>query len=212
MVKGFFVAALAGHGVVDVRQRHHLRGNGDLLALQPVGVAAPVPALVVPAADLVADLDQRLLLLEGQVFQNMRTDGGVRFHNVKFFFGQASGLVEDLLRDVDLADIMQRGRRADHGDIRRRQLVFVGFFHQMVQNQLGGGVDMQNVRAAFAVAEFNDVAQDIDHQVVAFLVFVHLPCHQPHQLLLLGVKHQRVGDAAAHDGHIERAADKIRCA
>ena len=46
MVKGFFVAALAGQGVVDVGQRYGLGTDGDVVALQPVGVAAAVVALV----------------------------------------------------------------------------------------------------------------------------------------------------------------------
>lgn len=50
MAKGFFVAALARQGVVDVGHCHDLRGNGDILTLQAVRVAAAVPALVMPAA------------------------------------------------------------------------------------------------------------------------------------------------------------------
>ena len=67
MVKGFFVAALAGQGVVDVGQRYGLGTDGDVVALQPVGLAAAVVALVVPAADLARGLDQRRVLLERQL-------------------------------------------------------------------------------------------------------------------------------------------------
>ena len=52
VVKGFFVAPLAGQRVVDICQCHHLRGDGDPFSPQPVRVAVSVPPLMVPAADL----------------------------------------------------------------------------------------------------------------------------------------------------------------
>ena len=50
--KRLLVAALARQRVVSVGERDDLRGDGDILALEAVGVALAVPALVVPAADL----------------------------------------------------------------------------------------------------------------------------------------------------------------
>ena len=68
---------------------------------------------------------------------------------------------------------------------------------------------MQHVQAAFTITELNDMAENGDHQRVAFFVFVNLVSHQLHQALLLAVQHQGVDDAAAHDRHIERTADVV---
>ena len=209
MAKGFFVAALARQGVVDVGHCHDLRGNGNILTLQAVRVAAAVPALVMPAADGVGCLDQRRLLLEGELVENFRTGGGVGLHRVKLFLRQFAGLVQNRLRDVDLADVVQRRRRADQRNIGGVQIVFVGFPDQRAQQDAGRRLDVQHVQAALAVAELDDMAENVDHRRVAFLFFVDLLGHQPHQVLLLGVEHQGVDDAAVHNGHIKRAADVV---
>ena len=108
VVKGLFIAALAGQCVVNVGQRHGLGTNGDVVALQPVGVAAAVVPLMVPAADLACDLDQRCVLLERQIMQDFVADGGVRFHDLELFPRELAGLVQNRLGNIDLADVMQR--------------------------------------------------------------------------------------------------------
>ena len=46
------------------------------------------------------------------MFDHLRADQGVRFHDLEFFLGQLAGLVQDLLIDTDLADVVQgRGQR-----------------------------------------------------------------------------------------------------
>ena len=59
--EGFFVAAFTGQRVVHIRQRDQLCADGNFIPFQPIRVAAPIPALVVPAGDLVGRLQQRLL-------------------------------------------------------------------------------------------------------------------------------------------------------
>ena len=212
MAVGFFVAALTRQRVIDIGHRHDLRGNGDLLPLQPVRVAAPVIPLMVPAADGVGRFDKIALLLEGQLVQNLRTDCGVGLHRVKFFLRQLAGLVQDGLGNIDLTDVMQRGRCADQRYIGGGQFVAVGLLDQRVQQDFGCSLDVQHMQAALAVAEFHDMAQDVDHRGVAFFFFVDLLGHQPDQPLLLGIKHQGVDNAAADHGGIKRAADIVACA
>ena len=212
MAVGLFVAALTRQRVIDIGHRHDLRGNGDLLPLQPVRVAAPVISLMVPAADGVGRLDQIALLLEGQLVENLRTDRGVGLHRVKFFLRQLAGLVQDGFGNVDLADVVQCGRRADQRYIGGSQLVAVGLLHQRVQQDVGQRLDMQHMQAALAVAEFHDMAQDVDHRGVAFFFFVDLLGHQPDQPLLLGINYQGVDNAAADHGGVKRAADVVACA
>ena len=209
VVEGLLVAALARQRVVDVGHCDDLRGDGDVLALQPVGVAAAVPPLVMPTADGVGCPDKLGFLLERQLVQYVRTDGGVGLHDLEFILRQPTGLIQDGFGNVDLADVVQRRRRADKGNVRRAEVVLVGFLHQRVQQNVGGRLDVQHMHATLAVAELDDMAQNVDHRRVAFLFLVNLLRHKADEVLLLGVEHQRIDDAAAHDGHIERAADVV---
>ena len=53
-----FVAALTGQGVVHIGQGDDLRADGDVIALEAVRVAPAIPALMVPAGDVVGGLQQ----------------------------------------------------------------------------------------------------------------------------------------------------------
>ena len=69
---GFFVAAVTGQCIVHIGQRNQLCADGDLIALQPIRVAAAIPAFVVPAGDLVGGLQQWLL---AKIFQTVQHFG-----------------------------------------------------------------------------------------------------------------------------------------
>lgn len=86
MRKGLFVAAVT-------RERDDLRRNGDLVALESVGIAAAIPALVVPAADLVRRAHERVVVRDGHVLQKLVARGGVGLHDREFFARELAGLV-----------------------------------------------------------------------------------------------------------------------
>ena len=203
------VAAHACQRVVHIGNRNDLRRNRDRLAGQTVRIAAAVIALVVPARDLIRGLEQRLLIRERQAVQDIRADRRVRLHDLEFFLCQLAGLVDDLIRNADLADIVQRGRIGDQLNILLRQRIAVGLLHQTVQQNLGDDADVQHMRAALAVAELDNMAEYIDHQVADLFFFVNLLGGKPHQPLLLGGQYQRVDHAAADDHAVERAADIV---
>ena len=125
------------------------------------------------------------------------------------FFGQAARLIQDLIRDHDLADIVQGRRRADEGDIALVQLVTVGLAGQLMQQKIGQGADMQHMLPALAVAKFYYMAQDADHQHAVVLFFVDLIGHKAGEPLLFGVEHEHVLHPAHHHDPLERAADII---
>ena len=212
VVVSVLIAALAGQGVVHVRQRHHLRRNGDFVPFQPVRVAIAVPALMVPATDGVRHLQQRLIPGNGlsQILQHLCARHGMVLDNGKLFGGQASGLVQDLLRDDDLTDIVQRRGGADAGDIAFVQLITIGLLHQPVQKQVGQGADVQNMQPALAVAELHHMAQDADHQHAVVFFFVHLIGDKAGEPLLLGVQHEDILHPAQHHDPLEGTADIIR--
>ena len=98
---------LADQAVVGIGQCDHLRRDGDAIALQAVGEAAAVPALMMPAADLERELHQRLVLILGQIFQHLRTQNRVGVEDGGLFRRQVVG-VEDAVVDT----LMIKCRRA----------------------------------------------------------------------------------------------------
>ena len=123
----FFIAAVAGQRVVDVSQSHDLSGDRDIVPYQSVGIASPIIALVVPAADLIGGFDEQFTLIGGEVFQHFPAHHGVGLHDLKLLCGQAAGLIEDLLVHSDLTDIMESRGHADEVDIRLRKRIAVSF-------------------------------------------------------------------------------------
>ena len=58
---GILVRTLAGQRIVDVGERDDAGGHGDVLALEPEGVARAVPPLVVAEADLTGGDAERVV-------------------------------------------------------------------------------------------------------------------------------------------------------
>ncbi len=205
----FFINAFAGQRVVYIRQSNNLGGNRDFIPFEAVRITAPVVAFVVPAANLISRFNERLILVHRQPFQHIRADTGMALHDGEFLIGQLARLVEDGLVNRNLADIVQRGRRRDHGNITPGQRIAVGPLHQVGQQQLGKRVHMAHVLAALTVAEFNNMAEDINHQVALLLVFVNLVGHHADQLLLLGIQQDSIDHAPMDDQRVKGAADEI---
>ena len=159
MGEGFFIAAFAGQRIVYIGQRNQLCADGNFIVLQPIRVAAPIPAFVVPAGDLVGGLQKRLL---GKVFglvQHLCAQHTVGLDDLKFFRGQPAGFVEDLFVDADLADVVQGGGQRDVVLLLGGDGVLAADLQQAVEQQLGDDTDVPHMGAAFAVAEFYDMTQ-----------------------------------------------------
>ena len=97
------VRARRGHRVEGVAAADDARLDRDLLALQPVGVARAVPALVRGAHDA-ADLVEE----PADALQHPLALDRVRLHHLALVGAQRAGLVDDLLRHRDLADVVQQ--------------------------------------------------------------------------------------------------------
>ena len=63
--------------------------------------------------------------------------------------------------------------------------------------------------AALAVAEFHNMAEDVDHKGALPLPLVDLVGHHAHQLFLLGVQQGGVDHPPVDDQGVERPGDKI---
>ena len=195
MGDGRLIAAHAGQGIIYVGQGGDLGGDGDLLALQAVGVAPSVIPLVVPAADLIGGVDEGVVRVKGQLLQHLRTDERVGLDDLKLLRGQPPGLVQNVAVDGDFTDVVEGGGGGVHGDVALAQGIGIGHFHQVVEQQLGDDLDVVDVHPAFAVSELHDVAQDVDHHPAVLFVFIHLLLHQAHQPPLALEQPQDVDDA-----------------
>ena len=96
------VGAAADDGVEGVGERDDAGAERDALALQAVGIAGAVPALVV-----VAD-DGREVARHAQRVADALADLGVLAHDPELVLGQRPGLVQDVLGDADLADVVEQ--------------------------------------------------------------------------------------------------------
>ena len=160
MGKRLLVAALARQRVVSVGKRDDLRGEGDILALEAVGVALAVPALVVPAADLKGVFDDRFILIDRQVGDDLRAQPRVLLDDVELTRRERGGLGQDALGDEELADIVQARGDADGLDILRPDGAAVRPFQQAVQQQSRDAADICHVRASLAAACLHRVAEN----------------------------------------------------
>ena len=113
MRESLFIAPFAGQRVIHIRHGDQLCADGDIVALQPVRVSPAVPALVVPAGDLVGGLQQRLVCKAFSLLQHLCAQHTVGLDHRKFFCGQLAGLVQDGFVNADLADIVQCRRQRD---------------------------------------------------------------------------------------------------
>ena len=209
MAEGRLVYPLGGERVIYIGHGHNLGRNGYLIPRQPVRVAPPVPALVVPAANLIGKAYQRLILIGGQVFQHLRAHHGMGFHNGKLLGGEFARLIQNFLRDGDLADIVEGGGGADDGDVRLADVVAVGLAQQGVEQGLGQDMYVAHMHTALAVAELHAVAEYVDHQAAALLLFVDLLGHHGGQPLLLGVEQNGVHHPAVDNERVKGTADEV---
>ena len=85
----------------------------DVLARERVEVAVPVPALVV-VADAGADRVEVRQVAEDRV-----AEGHVLLDDVELLVGQLARLAQDLVRDADLADVVQQPREPQRAELVR---------------------------------------------------------------------------------------------
>ena len=204
------VAALAGEGVIDIRDGDDLCRYGNFVALESVGVAASVVAFVVPATDFVGVFHQRFVLAERHGIEHLRAVEGVPLDDVKFFGREFARLVQDGVGNGYFADVVHGRCRADDADVVPVYRVFVAAAQEFPQEHFCDGIDMQNVQAAFAVSEFDNVAEHRHHHAVVARFFVDLAQDQVRELFLLCVETDGVVHAVHEDHFVEGSSDEVR--
>ena len=96
------VGAVAGQRVEHIGDGEHPGRQGYLLTRESVRIASAIPALVVRAHHLHGARE------EIDPVHHLRTDHRMLRHQRAFALGQRPRLVEDRVRDRDLADVVQK--------------------------------------------------------------------------------------------------------
>src|SRR5690606_12589592 len=110
------VRTMLSERVERVRNGDDPAAQGDLRPHQP-GVAPPVPPLVVRERDLPRRLQDRGTAAR----QDPCPDRRVRLHDLELFRRETPGLEQHVVRNADLADVVQRRRPPELFGLRRRQ-------------------------------------------------------------------------------------------
>lgn len=165
---GVFVYAHARQRIVHVSHRNHLRGNGNFVALEAIGITLAVPALVMPTRNLVRIFHKRIAnVMAAQLKQHVGTDRGMRLHNLELLGRKASGFVENRIVNRHLADIVQRRSQSNRGAFLIVEGDTVATLDQTVKQQLGQLFDIRNVPAALAIAKLHDAGHDVDEHAAS---------------------------------------------
>ena len=93
MAEALLVGTLTDEGIVNIGQGYDLGGNRDFVSDQSIWISFSIIALMMPAADLIRDIDQRFVFIAFHLAQHRRTDQGMLFHFLEFFFCQFSRLI-----------------------------------------------------------------------------------------------------------------------
>ena len=88
---------------------------------------------MVPTANVVCIFHQRLIFEELDGIEHLGPVHGMLFHDVKFFFRELAGLIQNLVGNCDFSDVVHRGGRGNHADIFFGKVVFAGALEQSPQ-------------------------------------------------------------------------------
>jgi hypothetical protein len=114
VARGAAIGAVRRHRVEGVGDGDDPRAERDRLPGQAAGIAVAVEPLVVVA-------DHRGDRRVAEAADHVGAVAGVAADHVELQLREAPRLVEDRPRRVQLADVVQRGRRAHLGDVLRRE-------------------------------------------------------------------------------------------
>ena len=167
---------------------------------------------MVPAANIVMIAILLFILLQTiDTFQNLTAVQRMLFHNCKFFCRKPAGFIQDIVRDRYFADVMQCRRHRNILDGLIAHFIFGILPSQLLQHDLGQLADTLDMLSGFAVAEFNDRTQSIDHSYVEitqlFILlfdFSHLFLDQLFQFITITVQFDDIINALADIIWVER--------
>ena len=128
-------------------------GRGQTVQFHDFRIPAPVPALMVGPADVVAKAVVLFVLPFVDALQQFASLEGVRLHDLEFFRREPARFVEHRVGDGDLADIMHGGGTDHLVDGAVRKVVFRISERQGFQQKPGDFADPPDMRPGFAAPD-----------------------------------------------------------
>ena len=153
----FFIDTLAGQSIINIRHRYHLRRDWNLIPFQPIQIASSIISLMMPATDFFYKFYQLLILIHFQIINDLLAQKGVLLHQRKFFFGQSSRLIENLLVNTDLANVMKCRSNRDQMLVFLRNMIPICLLYQTFQQKSCQNLDVDHMHAAFTISEFHNM-------------------------------------------------------
>ncbi len=123
LLPGFPVRAVGPEGIPGVYNGEHPRRERDLLPFESPWISSAIPSLVVAIGDRKRRPKRRN---RGKPLVRIRRVAADNFHLV---VRQRSGLMQDRIRDADLADVVQQGPAPNVDEIRLDHIHGTRKFH-----------------------------------------------------------------------------------
>ena len=106
VAESLLVAALLSKGVVHVSKTYYLRAYALLVTLETFWIATAIIALMVVQTDVIGIFED-VRGLNANLADELGTANGVSLDDIKFLRGKSAWLVENGIRDGDLAYVME---------------------------------------------------------------------------------------------------------
>ena len=117
-------------------------------------------------ADVVCVAQVFLVAGAGEGLQNLTAGEGVGLHDGTLFRSQRAGLVEDGIRNGDLADVVEGGRAGNDADGGLVQIIFGAGAGHLVQQNTGEAADTQNMLTGLHTAVLDDGGKGVNHDLI----------------------------------------------
>ena len=109
--QGFAVGAVADHGVERISDGENAGAEGDLIAFEAAGVAAPVEEFLVSEDDFGGITQER------DADEHVVADFAVRAHDLLFIVGEGPRFAENAVGDGHFADVVEESGACENGQI-----------------------------------------------------------------------------------------------
>ena len=115
----------------------------------------------------------------------------------KFFGCKSAWLIQDFIRNTDLANVMKRRGCGNHPDLLLAQGISVIFLlNQLAKQHFCDCLNVQHMKSALPIAELHYMREDIDHQLAAFFSLVNLIRNNTGHSALLSSQKYGIGRTA----------------
>ena len=124
------------------------------------------------------------------------------FHNLEFLFGEPARLVENTVRNGDLAYVMKNGSARYLIDFRLRKIIFGIHFAKLDKKLFGKAADSLNVLSGFAVTKLYYIRKGFYHRLVNKIKLIYFFLKKRFKIVSVTVKFNNVIDTAFYKvGH-----------